>query len=155
MENTGRRVREREGDGGEDPCRVRTPAGGVPPRAGAPGRAARPLPGRYRPRATGETGPATRAMRERAPEQALREGEDVYDLELPAVTGAAGAADTAADSDAADTAAGVGASAAAARRPAPARRRGTHRPPPEPPRIPEPFRQPFRPGPPAGEGVGR
>ncbi|MDT0390524.1 STAS domain-containing protein [Streptomyces dubilierae] len=51
-----------------------------------PGLAVFPLPGRRGVRAAGEVGLTTRAIWEGVLEQAVREGEDVYHLELSDVT---------------------------------------------------------------------
>ncbi|MFF8590409.1 STAS domain-containing protein [Streptomyces sp. NPDC015220] len=74
-----------------------------------------PLPRRAGLRAAGEVSLVTRALWERVLDRAVREGEDVYCLELSAVTFV--------------DVAGVGALADAARRLGPGRRIVLHRPP--------------------------
>ncbi|MFF4830253.1 STAS domain-containing protein [Streptomyces sp. NPDC001315] len=84
-----------------------------------------PLSGRWGVRAAGEVGLTTREVWERALEQAVREGEDVFYLELSAVTFV--------------DVAGVGALAAAAQRLPDGRRIVLHRPPPALSRVLEMF----------------
>jgi anti-anti-sigma regulatory factor len=62
------------------------PRGAAAPAAEVPQLQVRPLPGRTGVRAAGEVSLVTRGIWERALEQAVREDEDVYYLELSAVT---------------------------------------------------------------------
>ncbi|CAL9415235.1 hypothetical protein SUDANB58_01729 [Streptomyces sp. enrichment culture] len=91
----------------------------------APGLTVFPLAGRAGVRAAGEVGLSTRDTWERALEQAVREGEDVYYLELSGVTFV--------------DVAGVGALVAAARRLPAGGRLVLHRPPPAVQRVLEMF----------------
>lgn len=97
------------------PDRMRAPADVVVPAGTAPELTVSPLSRQSGLRAAGEVSLATRAIWERALDQAVREGEDVYYLELSAVTFV--------------DVAGVGVLAEAARRLEPGRRIVLRRPP--------------------------
>ncbi|MFI1163219.1 STAS domain-containing protein [Streptomyces sp. NPDC020801] len=109
----------------DTPDRMGPPAGGAVPDGTAPELKVSSLPRRTGLRAAGEVSLATRVIWEHALDRAVREGEDVYDLELSAVTFV--------------DVAGVGVLADAVRQLEPGRRIVLHRPPPALPRILEMF----------------
>ncbi|MFI5688345.1 STAS domain-containing protein [Streptomyces sp. NPDC051636] len=107
-----------------EPAR-QAPPGSAAPVAQAPRLRVRPLPGRTGVQAAGEVSLTTRGIWERALEEAVREDEDVYHLELSAVTFV--------------DVAGVDALAGAAQRLGDGRRIVLDRPPPALPRLLELF----------------